>query len=73
MLRHLTFAFLRFARKEEGQAITEYIMILSVCLMTAIALGRGIVKMFDQGILKLGAQLEKDLKTGRAPLNVWKN
>ncbi|MBC7691383.1 MAG: hypothetical protein H7222_06400 [Methylotenera sp.] len=73
VLRHSTFAFRRFFQEEEGQAITEYILILSVCLATAIAMGRGIMKVLDKGILKLGAQLELDLKTGRAPLRVWKN
>ena len=63
----------RFIRNEEGQALTEYILILSVCVVGASALARGILKVLDQGVLKLGGQLEKDLKTGRAPLNDWKN
>jgi hypothetical protein len=32
-----------------------------------------ILSVVDSGILSLGGQLEKDLKTGRAPLDIWKN
>lgn len=65
--------FKRLASDQQGQAITEYILILSACVLGAAALARGILGVLDKGILRLGAQLEKDLKTGRAPVNVWKN
>lgn len=58
---------------ESGQAITEYILLLSVIVVGAAALTKSILGVLDKGILRLGGQLEKDLKTGRAPLNVWKN
>ena len=60
-------------RQESGQAITEYLLLLSIVVFGATALIRGIMSAFDQGILSLGGQLEKDLKTGRAKLSVWKN
>lgn len=60
-------------RQESGQAITEYLLLLSIVVFGATALIRGIMSAFDQGILTLGGQLEKDLKTGRAKLSVWKN
>lgn len=63
----------QFLRDEEGQALTEYLLILSVSIVGAGALARGILAALDKGILRFGGQLEKDLKTGRAPLNVWKN
>ena len=63
----------KFLHDESGQAITEYILLLSVCVFGASALGRGILKSLDAGILKLGGQLEKDLKSGRQALSVWKN
>ena len=63
----------RFAREESGQAITEYVILLAFAVGTAIAFARGILGVIDKGILKLGGQLEKDLKTGRSPLSVWKN
>ena len=73
-MRPLLQTFLRrLARDEEGQAVTEYILILSACVVGASSLARGLIKMLDTGVLRLGATLERDLKTGRAPLGVWKN
>lgn len=62
-----------FLADESGQAMTEYILLLSVIVVGASSLARGILKVMDQGILRLGGQLEKDLKTGRSPLSAWKN
>jgi hypothetical protein len=58
---------------EGGQSTVEYILILSASVVGAAQLGRAILRALDNGILKLGGDLEKDLKTGRAPLNVWEN
>ena len=63
----------KFLAEEDGQAITEYILILSACIFGASTLARGILKALDNGVLKLGGQLEKDLKSGRAPLSAWQN
>lgn len=63
----------RLRNDESGQAVTEYILILSAAVIGAAALARTLLGVLDQGILRLGGQLEKDLKTGRAPLNVWRN
>jgi hypothetical protein len=64
---------LLFISDENGQATTEYILILSAAVLGAGALSRGILKAIDDGILYLGGQLEKDLKTGRAPASVYNN
>jgi hypothetical protein len=58
---------------ERGQGTVEYILILSASVLGAGQLARMIMKSFDSGISRLGGQLEKDLKTGRAPLGVWEN
>ena len=58
---------------DSGQATTEYVLILSVVLFGAISLAQVVLSTIDQGILTLGAQLEKDLKTGRATLASWTN
>jgi hypothetical protein len=58
---------------ESGQAITEYILIMSLALGGAILISRGLMGIIDKFTLALGAQLEKDLKAGRAPSSVWKN
>ena len=70
-------AFLRGAgsllRDENGQATTEYIMILSFAVVGAAAMGRTILGVIDKGILHLGAELERTLKTGRINVRVWTN
>lgn len=63
----------RFLREEDGQATIEYILVLSATLVASGMLARGILNALDSGVLKLGGQLEKDLKTGRAPLSVYQN
>jgi Flp pilus assembly pilin Flp len=63
----------RLATDESGQSTVEYILILSVCVVGASQLGSAILRILDNGILRVGGQLEKDLKTGRAPLHVWSN
>ena len=59
--------------EDSGQATVEYILLISFSVTSAVLLARGILSALDQGILKLGSQLEKDLKTGRAPLGIWSN
>jgi hypothetical protein len=66
-------SWLSFREDESGQAILEYIVILSACMLGAVALGKQIMNIINKGILRLGAQLEKDLKTGRMPLGTWSN
>lgn len=63
----------RFLSDDSGQGTLEYILILSASVVGAATLSRGIKKVLDEGILHLGSVLEKDLKTGRAGLRVWKN
>jgi hypothetical protein len=65
--------WLRLLKEEEGQALTEYVLLLSASVGVAVALARGLVQAIDKGILFLGGQLEKDLKTGRADPGVWRN
>ena len=63
----------KFYRDEGGQAVIEYVLVLSATLVAAGFLARGILSALDSGVLKLGGQLEKDLKTGRAPISVYQN
>jgi Flp pilus assembly pilin Flp len=60
-------------REESGQAITEYIMLMSVLAVAALTLSRGVLRGIFEGVLTLGGQLEKDLKTGRISVSNWKN
>ncbi len=63
----------RGRRSQSGQATLEYILLLSFVLSLAIGMSRTFITNIDRGIRRFGAQFEKDLKTGRAPLNVWQN
>jgi Flp pilus assembly pilin Flp len=63
----------KFARDDSGQAITEYVLIMSIALGSAALITRGLMKILDQFTLAFGAQLEKDLKAGRASSAQWKN
>jgi Flp pilus assembly pilin Flp len=66
--------FRRFLREEDsGQATVEYILLLAFCALTAVAMSKGILGALDRGVLRLGGQLERDLKSGRAPLGIWSN
>lgn len=58
---------------DSGQSTVEYILILSACVVGATQMARQLLNILDKGILRVGGQLEKDLKTGRAPLHVWSN
>ena len=63
----------RLEKDDCGQGIVEYIVILSACLVGAVGIAKQMMKGMNTGILRLGAQLEQDLKTGRIPLSAWDN
>lgn len=63
----------RMLRNQRGQATLEYILLLTLTVTAAGALSRGILTGIYSGVTTLGAQLEKDLKTGRADVRTWKN
>ncbi len=49
-------------------------ILLIAALSASTDLWRGKVRgILDRGILRLGGQLEKDLKTGRASIDLWEN
>lgn len=58
---------------ESGQSTLEYMVIFSASVIGATQLARQLQKAMDLGILRLGGELERDLKTGRAKLRVWSN
>ena len=62
-----------FLRDERGQGFTEYVLLLSAVVVGAGAMGKALMRALDRGILTFGGALEKHLKTGKAPLNVWEN
>ncbi|MBN21631.1 MAG: hypothetical protein CL678_10130 [Bdellovibrionaceae bacterium] len=58
---------------ESGQAVVEYLLILSLGVTLAISVAVSLNEALSNQILRFGAVLEKDLRTGRAPANVYKN
>lgn len=63
----------RLWREDAGQAITEYILLLSFVTVGSVAIARAILAILDQITMQFGGQLEQDIKTGRAPVNVFRN
>lgn len=68
-----TFGSQKLSSDESGQAMVEYILIVAFSVALAAGLARTLTKSIDLAVLRIGSQLEKDLKTGRATLDVWKN
>lgn len=64
---------LRGHRKEDGQAIVEYVLVLTLGLMFAILVSKTIMGSIDGGLGTVGGKLEKQLKTGRISTDVWAN
>ena len=62
-----------FARDDSGQAITEYILLLSFVMVGVVAIMHTLLPMLNTVTMTIGGELEKDLKTGRTPLDIWKN
>lgn len=62
-----------FLREESGQAVTEYVLLLSLSVVGATALGRAVLKAMDQFTAVFGGQLEKDLKSGGTSVQIWTN
>ncbi len=58
---------------QEGQSIIEYLLILSVVAVLASQVTKNFINLIDRVSVRVGAELEKDLKTGRAKLGVWSN
>lgn len=58
---------------DRGQATLEYVLLLAFTIGGTVGLAKAILATLDKGVLRLGAQLEMDLKTGRADLSAWKN
>jgi hypothetical protein len=58
---------------EQGQGTVEYLLILSFVIFSASQINKQLIGTIDRLVLRVGAQLEKDLKTGRDPLGVWSN
>lgn len=60
------------ASSEGGQAILEYILLLSIVLVGLGLFLQKISGSFDAMTAKRGGALEQQIRTGSAPASVWK-
>jgi hypothetical protein len=60
-------------RDESGQAIIEYILLLSLIFTVSAAFSRRIISALDSSITVFNGTLEKDLRTGRIGVGIWEN
>ncbi len=63
----------KVVRNPKGQAILEYIFVLSITVVVAVGMAKILLGGLDQSVLVFGGKLEKQLKSGRLSPGVWEN
>ena len=63
----------RRSSAEGGQAILEYIILLSIVLVSIAYFLKKLSNGFDNMTANTGGKLERQLRTGSAPPGIWKN
>ena len=58
---------------ESGQAVVEYLLLVSVIIFVSGAFTRRIIDSLDTSIVVFNGALEKDLRTGRPGAGIWEN
>ncbi len=58
-------------KKNQGQVIIEYILILSISSVGVLNLSKAISNAMTQGVQGLANRLESDLKTGQISNGMW--
>ncbi len=59
--------------KQSGQAIVEYILLLAFIVGTASFATKTLIQQLDKTTVRIGGNLERALKSGRAHVRIWKN
>ncbi len=57
--------------RQGGQAIVEYILLLTIILGTVTYFLKTLTHSFDVGTAKVGAKLEKQIRTGSISVSAW--
>lgn len=57
---------------ESGQAVLEYIILLSITMGIVVAFAKNMTSIFDQGAPKIGGKFEKQIRAGAAPAGLWR-
>ena len=58
-------------RKNSGQAVLEYILLLSIIIGIVTFSLRNLTGAMDKMTAKYGGTMEKQLRTGSAPASIW--
>jgi len=58
-------------KAESGQAILEYIILLSIVFGLVGVFVSKLTGSFDSATLLMGGKMEKQLRTGKAPASIW--
>lgn len=58
-------------KTESGQAIVEYIILLSIVVGVVAFILPKLSKGFDVANLSIGGKMEAQLRTGKAPASLW--
>lgn len=66
-------ALRRFLSDESGQGTVEYVLLLSFVVVIAGTISKTLLGTLDRSIGYLGAELEKQLRTGRLKVSAWSN
>lgn len=60
------------AKNQSGQAMVEYILLLTIVVVGAGLFLQSLSKAIDQMTAAQGGKLERQIRTGSAPASLWK-
>lgn len=63
----------RVLSNQSGQGTLEYMLLLVILVVAGASFTATILRSVDDQVLAVGGRLEKQLKTGRANTNTWRN
>ncbi len=59
-------------KRKSGQAVIEYILLLSMVVGIMVAFLRTLNGSFDKAVPRMGGTIERQLRTGAASAGVWR-
>ena len=59
-------------KRNSGQAVVEYILLLSMMVGIMVVMLRGLSSAYLKGVPKVGGAMERQLRTGAASAGVWR-
>jgi hypothetical protein len=58
--------------RNSGQAVIEYVLLLAMMVGIMVVLLRTLNGAYNKGVPKVGAAMERQLRTGAASAGVWR-